>query len=77
LVNGRGPSGWDVLCPYGIRDGATDTWLQIFQTEAEAKQDSFSRRLLKAIFTDLGDENGYALFVTAVNGISTGVFRQL
>jgi len=77
LVNGRGPSGWDVLCPNGIRDGATDTWIQIFQTEADAHQDSFSKGLLKAIFTDLGDEAGWAVFVTAVNGISTRVPGKL
>lgn len=73
LVNGRGPKGWDVLCPYGVRNGATDAWIQIFQTEAEAKADSFSTGLLKQIFADLGPENGYAIFVTAVNGVPTGV----
>lgn len=77
LVNGRGPKGWDVLCPYGIRSGATDAWIQIFQTEADAKADSFSMGLLKAIFTDLGPENGYAIFVTAVNGIATGVTAKM
>jgi GH24 family phage-related lysozyme (muramidase) len=73
LVNGRGPKGWDVLCPNGIRNGATDAWIQIFQTEADAKADSFSTGLLKQIFADLGPENGYAIFVTAVNGVPTGV----
>lgn len=77
LVNGRGPKGWDVLCPYGIRNGSTDVWIQIFQREADAKADSFSLGLLKAIFTDLGPENGYAIFVTAVNGIPTGVKTEL
>jgi len=77
LVNGRGPSGWDVLCPNGVRDGATDTWIQLFQTEANAQPDSFSKGLLKAIFTDLGDEAGWAVFVTAVNGISTRVPGKL
>lgn len=73
LVNGRGPKGWDVLCPYGIRHGATDAWIQIFQTEADAKADNFSAGLLKKIFADLGPENGYAIFVTAVNGVPTGI----
>lgn len=73
LVNGRGPQGWDVLCPYGVRDGATDAWIQIFQAEADAKADTFSTGLLQKIFGDLGPENGYAIFVTAVNGVATGV----
>jgi GH24 family phage-related lysozyme (muramidase) len=77
LVNGRGPKGWDVLCPYGIRNGATDTWIQVFQKESDASQDSFSKGLLKAVFTDLGDEDGWAIFVTAVDGISTGVPKKL
>jgi GH24 family phage-related lysozyme (muramidase) len=77
LVNGRGPKGWDVLCPFGIRNGSTDAWIQLFQTEADAKADSFSLGLLKSIFTDLGPENGYAIFVTKVNGIPTGVSRSM
>ena len=77
LVNGRGPKGWDVLCPYGIRNGATDTWVQIFQAESDAKADNFSLGLLRSIFTDLGPENGYAIFVAAVNGIPTGVVKRM
>ena len=73
FVNGRGPKGWDVLCPYGLRDGATNAWVQIFQAEEDAKMDTFSTALLRRIFTDLGPEMGWALFVTAVNGIPTGV----
>jgi GH24 family phage-related lysozyme (muramidase) len=77
VVNGRGPKGWDVLCPYGIRNGSSDAWIQIFQAESDAKADNFSLGLLGAIFTDLGPENGYAIFVTAVNGIATGVANKL
>jgi GH24 family phage-related lysozyme (muramidase) len=77
LVNGRGPKGWDVLCPYGIREGESDAWIQIFQVESDAKSDNFSLALLRAIFTDLGPENGYAIFVTAVDGVATEVGRGM
>ncbi|MEL7510337.1 MAG: peptidoglycan-binding protein [Cyanobacteria bacterium J06554_1] len=77
VVNGRGPKGWDILCPNGIRDGKSSNWIQRFQNESQAKQDSFSWRLLEAVFTDLGPEKGYAIFVTAVNGVPTGVKKGM
>ena len=73
VVNGRGPDGWDVLCPNGIREGKSNNWSQRFRTELEAKPDDFSWSLLGAVFTDLGPEDGWAIFVTAVDGIPTGV----
>ncbi|MEO0434331.1 MAG: peptidoglycan-binding domain-containing protein [Cyanobacteria bacterium J06656_5] len=77
VVNGRGPKGWDILCPNGIRDGKSSNWIQRFQNESQAKQDSFSWRLLEAVFTDLGPEKGYAIFVTAVNDVATGVKKGM
>lgn len=73
LVNGLGPEGWDVLCPNGIREGKSDNWIQRFRNKSEAKSDDFSWSLLGAVFTDLGPENGYAIFVTAIDGIPTSV----
>lgn len=77
LVNGRSSEGWDVLCPNGIRDGKSNNWVQRFRNESEAKSDSFSWNLLKSVFADLGPENGYAVFVTAVDGISTGIKKGM
>lgn len=73
VVNGRGPKGWDILCPNGIREGQSSSWIQRFQSESQAQQDSFSWHLLEAVFTDMGPEKGYAIFVTAVDDIPTGV----
>jgi hypothetical protein len=73
LVNGRDPNGFDVLCPYGIRAGSSNSWHQIFRVASDAQQDHFSWSVLKRVFTDLGDEAGWALFTTAVRGVSTGV----
>jgi len=77
VVNGRGKGGWDILCPNGIREGKSDNWIQRFRNESEAKPDDFSWRLLDAVFADLGPENGYAIFVTAIDGISTGVKKGM
>lgn len=73
LINGRDPQGFDVLCPYGIRNGASNTWTQIFRVNADASPDSMSWSLLKQIFVDLGPEAGWSIFCTKVKGISTGV----
>jgi hypothetical protein len=77
LSVGRTPEGFHVLCPYGIRSGASDSWKMRFASESEARADHYSWRLLKQVFTDLGDEKGWALFVTAVNGEPTGVREGL
>jgi hypothetical protein len=73
LIVGRDSKGFLVKCPYGIRNGSTDNWIKIFQSEAEAETDHFSWDLLKRIFTDMGPEKGWARFVTHVNGVPTGV----
>lgn len=73
LAVGRNPQGFHVLCPYGIRAGASSAWERKFASEAEALADHYSWGLLKQVFTDLGDEAGWALFVTHINGEPTGV----
>lgn len=73
LAVGRNPQGFTILCPNGIRNAATNSWIQRFWSEADAKPDQFSWSLLKQIFTDMGDESGWAIFITAVNGTPTGV----
>lgn len=77
LAIGRTPNGFEVLCPNGIRDGASTGWIRRFSNEAEAKLDHLSWSLLNEIFTDLGPEAGWALFVTAVEGVPTGVREGL
>jgi hypothetical protein len=73
LVTGRTDKGFIVLCPNGIRQGSSNNWHERFLDESDAKADHFSWSLLKQVFTDLGDEAGWALFVTSVNGKPTGV----
>lgn len=77
LVVGRNKGGLVALCPNGIRQGATNGWIKKFYSEADAEPDQFSWRLLKQVFTDLGDEAGWAVFVTGVNGAATGVREGL
>jgi len=77
LAVGRRSNGFVILCPNGIRRGATSNWVQKFYSEEEAKPDIFSWALLKQVFTDMGAEAGWALFVTTVNGTPTGVRRGL
>lgn len=77
LVVGRNPKGFTVLCPNGIRDGASNGWISRFFSEKDAKPDSFSWKLLEKVFTDMGDEAGWAIFVTHVKGQPTGVRSDL
>lgn len=77
LVVGRSPDGLEILCPNGIRAGATNGWIRRFANESEARPDHYSWSLLKQIFTDLGPEAGWALFCTAVEGVPTGVREGL
>lgn len=77
LVVGRTPQGFEILCPNGIRAGSSTGWIRRFSSEAEARPDHYSWHLLNEIFTDLGPEAGWALFVTAVEGVSTGVREGL
>jgi hypothetical protein len=77
VVNGRDNKGFRILCPYGIRNGSTNQWIEIFYQNAQARPDGFSWTLLKRIFTDLGDEAGWALFFTKVGSINTGVPKNL
>jgi Peptidase_C39 like family len=73
LAVGRAANGFHILCPNGIRAGATNGWVERFYSEEDAKPDLFTWGLLKQVFTDLGAESGWALFVTSVNGEPTGV----
>lgn len=73
LAVGRAANGFHILCPNGIRAGATNEWIERFYTEDDAKPDLFTWALLKEVFTDLGAESGWAVFVTSVNGEPTGV----
>jgi hypothetical protein len=73
LVVGRNGGGFTVLCPNGIRNGATNNWVARFASGSQAKPDQFSWSLLEKVFTDLGPEKGWALFITEVNGELTGV----
>lgn len=73
LAVGRAVNGFHVLCPNGIRAGATNGWVTRFYSEEEAKPDLFTWALLKQVFVDLGAEAGWAVFVTAINGEPTGV----
>lgn len=66
LVVGRNSKGFTILCPNGIRHGASNNWERRFYSEAEAVPDQFSWTLLKRIFTDLGDEAGWALIVNQI-----------
>lgn len=77
LAIGRNPQGFTILCPYGIRAGAASAWERRFASEAEARPDNYSWGLLRQVFTDLGPEAGWALFVTSVNGEPTGVREGL
>lgn len=70
---GRSPLGFTILCPNGIRNGASNDWICRFYSEAEAKPDQFSWSMLKRVFTDMGAESGWAVFVTKINGQPTGV----
>ncbi len=73
VAKGRTKSGLTIMCPNGIRNGSTNQWITRFYSEAQAAEDEYSWGLLKRVFTDLGDEAGWALFVTEVEGIKTGV----
>lgn len=77
LAVGRNPQGFHTLCPYGIRAGASASWARKFTAESEARADHYSWGLLRQVFTDLGPEAGWALFVTHVNGEPTGVREGL
>jgi hypothetical protein len=73
LAVGRSPLGFTILCPNGIRAGSSNDWICRFYSESEAKPDSYSWDMLKRVFTDMGSESGWAVFVTKVNGVPTGV----
>lgn len=73
LVIGRTPQGFEILCPNGIRDGSSTGWIRRFSSEADARPDHYSWQLLNEVFTDLGPEAGWALFVTSIDGTPTGV----
>lgn len=73
VCDGRTNKGLRILCPNGIRNGRSNNWVTRFIDESHAKPDMFSWTLAKEIFTDLGDEAGWAIFFTSVNGVSTGV----
>ena len=73
VAKGRSSSGLTILCPNGIRNGASSNWITRFYSEDQAQPDQYSWGLLKKVFTALGDESGWALFVTEVDGISTNV----
>ena len=77
VVNGRHREGLRILCPNGIRDGSSNNWVTRFIQDSDAKPDEFSWKLVKQVFTDLGDEAGWCLFFTSVGGISTGVPKGL
>lgn len=70
LATGRHPKGFYINNPYGIlhSDGAHGGYYT-----TEAFTDTFSWKLLKQVFTDLGNDAGYAIMVTSVDGVATTV----
>lgn len=74
LPTGRFPGGLYVNNPYGILhpDGAHGGYYT-----TEGFTDTFSWALLKQVFTDLGNEAGYALMITSIDGKPTGVRDNL
>lgn len=77
LFVGRYRGGFVVLCPNGIRQGATNNWSQRFYSDADAMSDTYSWELLKRVFVDIGPEHGWAYFATSVNGVPTGVRNRM
>jgi hypothetical protein len=74
LATGRAPNGFYVNNPYGILH--PDEGHSGYYT-TEGFTDTFSWKLLKQVFTDLGNEAGYALMITAIDGKPTGVRDNL
>jgi len=73
LAVGRDAEGFSVMCPYGIRNGSSDSWHEIFTSEQFAKTDHFSWSILNQVVADLGPDAVWARIVTHVNGVPTGL----
>lgn len=75
LAIGRNKGGLIIHCPYGDRAGTTDTWNAI--GNGSGKEQSASWSWLNNVVFDMGDEAGWARFVTCVDGKATGVTSGL
>lgn len=71
LFVGRTPEYVLAHDPYGIRAGASDRWIEI--GDEAGKFDALSYNWLSSMVFDIGNEAGWCRFVTAVDGVPTGV----
>jgi hypothetical protein len=71
LFIGRTPEYVIAHDPYGSRNGMSDTWLAV--GEESGKLDTLRYHWLNNMVFDLGSEAGWCRFVTAVDGMPTGL----
>lgn len=75
ILTGREPGYMISHNPFGERRGTSNEWISI--GGAGGKGEILSAAWMLACFVDQGPETGYAVFVTAIDGVPTGVPKGL
>ncbi|MCY7273878.1 MAG: hypothetical protein LH702_09030 [Phormidesmis sp. CAN_BIN44] len=78
LAKGTKGSSWLINDPYGIRDGSASSYSVLATDENRAgENDTYSQSAMNQIFwddaTDPSQDAGWAIFVTTVSGVATGI----